>query len=121
MALMSLCIFMPTLFALTLLFIPSERKEWMRWWSLIGTAANLRAQHVVFVDFQGMLDKNAQTTRNRFARILERLHLLVATPARRSRSRPANEFRHTDGFTRKSLDFAFQFEYYLGVDASACQ
>jgi len=27
MALMSLCIFMPTLFALTLLFIPSEEKS----------------------------------------------------------------------------------------------
>ena len=39
--LMSLVIFVPTLFALALLFFPRRSEEYMRWWSLLGTTVTL--------------------------------------------------------------------------------
>ena len=38
---MSLCIFVPSLFALVLLFFPNGSEEYMRWWTLLGTAVTL--------------------------------------------------------------------------------
>ena len=55
---MSLCIFLPTLFALVLLFFPKGSEEYMRWWSLLGTAATLLVSMFIFIDFQHMLDEH---------------------------------------------------------------
>ena len=35
---MSAVIFLPTVFALILLFFPRGSEEWMRWFTLLGTA-----------------------------------------------------------------------------------
>src|SRR5262245_17695788 len=49
---MSLVIFVPTLFALGLLFFPRGSDEYMRWWSLLGTAITLVVSLWMFIDFQ---------------------------------------------------------------------
>ena len=38
---MSAVIFVPSIFALGLLFFPRGTEEWMRWWCLLGTAVTL--------------------------------------------------------------------------------
>ena len=47
--LMSLCIFVPTLFALVLLFFPKAETSTMRWWTLLGTAVTLVVSIVLFI------------------------------------------------------------------------
>jgi NADH-quinone oxidoreductase subunit M len=51
---MSLLIFIPSAFALGLLLFPKGSEEYMRWWSLFGTALTLGASLVVFVWFLQM-------------------------------------------------------------------
>src|SRR5437763_1316529 len=54
--LMSLVIFVPTLFALVLLFFPRRGEEYMRWWALLGTAVTLVLSLWMFIDYYAMLD-----------------------------------------------------------------
>src|SRR5436305_13745241 len=54
--LMSLVIFLPSIFALCLLFFPRGSEEYMRWWALLGTTATLVVSIWLFIDFQWMLD-----------------------------------------------------------------
>ena len=53
---MSAVIFAPSLFALGLLFFPRGTDEWMRWWSLLGTAVTLVLSLCVFISYHQMLD-----------------------------------------------------------------
>src|SRR5438876_9660922 len=46
---MSLLIFIPTLFAVGLLLFPKGWEEGMRWWSLFGTALTLGVSLVIFI------------------------------------------------------------------------
>ena len=55
MALMSAVIFVPTLFALILMFVPRGMEETMRWLALIGTAVTLALSLVLFIDYCNML------------------------------------------------------------------
>ena len=48
---MSLCIFLPSVFALGLLFFPKGTEEYMRWWSLVGTAVTFVFSSFVFIDY----------------------------------------------------------------------
>src|SRR5947207_7679078 len=62
---MSLCIFLPSIFALVLLFFPKGTEEYMRWWTLLGTAATLVISLFLFIDFLKMMDidlSNPQAT-----------------------------------------------------------
>src|SRR5438445_11332707 len=56
MLLMSAVIFVPAIFALGLLFFPRGTEEWMRWWSLLGTAVTLVVSVCLFIDYHKMLD-----------------------------------------------------------------
>src|SRR5437868_2992061 len=58
LVLMSLCIFVPSAFALGLLFFPKGSEEAMRWWSLVGTAATFVLSTFVFVDYHAYLGQN---------------------------------------------------------------
>src|SRR4051812_33745869 len=49
--LMSVVIFLPTAFALVLAFFPRGSDEWMKWFSLLGTAATLVASVILFIEF----------------------------------------------------------------------
>src|SRR5579864_5030208 len=54
--LMSVVTFLPVVFATGLLFFPKKSEEYMRWWSLLGTAATLLVSMFIFIDFLHMLD-----------------------------------------------------------------
>ena len=49
---MTLVVFIPSVFALGLLFFPRGQENAMRWWSLIGTALTLALHHVPKEDKQ---------------------------------------------------------------------
>lgn len=53
--LMSLCVFLPTAFALVLLFIPKQFTEYMRWWTLLGTAATFVVSTFLLINYLHML------------------------------------------------------------------
>src|SRR5262245_50957154 len=56
---MSLVIFVPSVFALVLLFFPRGSEEYMRWWSLLGTAVTLVISLWLFIDFYaGVVERN---------------------------------------------------------------
>jgi NADH-quinone oxidoreductase subunit M len=56
--LMTAVTFLPVVFATGLLFFPKGKEEYMRWWSLLGTAATLLVSIFIFIDFQHMLDEH---------------------------------------------------------------
>src|SRR5687767_15599556 len=60
---MSLCIFTPSLFALVLLFFPKGTEEYMRWWSLLGTAVTLVISLFLFIDYRNMLGFHTADTK----------------------------------------------------------
>src|SRR5882724_465711 len=53
---MSLLLFLPSAFALVLLFFPKGTDEYMRWWTLLGTAVTFVVSAIVFIQYLGMLD-----------------------------------------------------------------
>lgn len=55
---MSLCVFMPSLFALVLIFFPRGTEEYMRWWSLLGTAVTFVISVVLFIQYHDYLQAN---------------------------------------------------------------
>src|SRR6516165_12460410 len=51
---MSLVIFVPSVFALVLMLpglFPRGREDWMRWWSLLGTAVTLVLSICMFISY----------------------------------------------------------------------
>ena len=54
--LMSLCIFLPTVFAVLLLFIPKSLTEYVRWFTLLGTACTFVVSMILFINYFHMLD-----------------------------------------------------------------
>ena len=48
---MSLCIFVPSIFALALLLFPKGSEEYMRWFTLLGTAVTMVLSIVLFIDY----------------------------------------------------------------------
>jgi NADH-quinone oxidoreductase subunit M len=114
---MSLVIFLPSLFALGLLLIPRGKEEWMRWWSLFGTAATLGASLFMFVLFR--------------YDTVEQYSILPGQPnveqARREASlagrqwaierRPKSDVQpYDDWIARYDWIPNFNIEYYLGAD-----
>src|SRR5262245_30222150 len=56
---LTLLVFMPSLFALALLFFPRGYDRAMCWWSLAGTAVTLGLAIAVFIlYYQGVVDHN---------------------------------------------------------------
>src|SRR5262249_55100562 len=57
---MTLVIFLPTGFAIVLMFFPKGSEEHMRWWTLLGTAVTLAMSLILFVDYWFMLDSHGK-------------------------------------------------------------
>lgn len=64
--LMTLVIFTPAAFALTLLLFPRRWREPMLWWSLLGTAVTLTLSLCLLIDFYSMLDGQSDRERGSF-------------------------------------------------------
>jgi NADH-quinone oxidoreductase subunit M len=106
--LMSLVIFLPTLFALVLLFFPRRSEEYMRWWSLLGTAVTFVLSVWLFIDYLGLLDFHLNDVK---AASLQARHDQAA--ARVAAAAPRESY---DLLTRLPWISRFNIDYYLGVD-----
>ncbi len=110
---MSLCIFLPSAFALGLLFFPKGTEEYMRWWTLLGTAFTLVISLFLFIDYLRMLEFDTasrqqgdyqQTT---LAARVQSMNLkLVEAEARDSK----------DMVARYDWIRRFNIDYFVGVD-----
>ena len=61
--LMSLVIFVPSLFALLLLFVPKAKTEWMRMLTLLGTTVTMVLSIWMFIDYyNNVVDFNSTNT-----------------------------------------------------------
>jgi NADH-quinone oxidoreductase subunit M len=108
--LMSLVIFIPSVFALALVLFPKGSEEWMKWWSLFGTALTLGLSLCMFVFFT----KGDPLGRS------------VDSPVKRSLSERVEQAseRNAKGDSRLPDDFVaryswipmFDIEYFLGAD-----
>jgi NADH-quinone oxidoreductase subunit M len=106
--LMSLCIFLPSVFALVLLFFPKGSDEYMRWWTLFGTACTLVISLFLFIDYLKMMDidlSNAKATT-----LAERTHKMNV---RQNAGEPRNS---DDMVARFPWIPQFYIDYFVGVD-----
>src|SRR5665811_652566 len=85
---MTLVVFIPSVFALGLLFFPRGKDEAMRWWSLIGTALTLGASLGMFVNFKsdivdapGVIDTDVRLHSSLQLRSVTADSLAVGAPA----------------------------------------
>jgi NADH-quinone oxidoreductase subunit M len=108
---MSLVIFVPTLFALALMFFPKGSDEWMRWCSLLGTAVTLVLSLWLFIDFYRLShdvyksDPEASTLNAR------------ADKADKAQAGALAQGQSgQDLMARKQWVKQFGIDYYLGVD-----
>jgi NADH-quinone oxidoreductase subunit M len=105
LVLMSLVIFVPSLFAVVLLFVPRGQDEWMRWIALLGTAVTLTLSLIMFNDYYrdvADLDLNNPT------------NSLLST---RAEAADTNQrLSNHDWVARRPWIARFGIDYYLGVD-----
>jgi NADH-quinone oxidoreductase subunit M len=111
LVLMSLVIFVPTIAALLLIFVPKGREEVMRWIALFGTAITLSLSLWMFIDFRADVIDFNQTS--------DAYGLLNARAAKmdsgRQEYKAQGQNRH-DWVARHRWISRFNIDYYLGVD-----
>ncbi len=111
---MTLLVFMPSVFALGLLFFPRGKEDAMCWWSLAGTAVTLGIAIAIFINYKvGVLDQ-ADTLNDR----VERSRVSLDSRARvmdqdLGSSRAINP---NDYIARKPWIPRFNIDYFLGID-----
>lgn len=103
---MSLVIFLPTAFALVLLFFPRGSDEAMRWWSLFGTLATLGVSLAMFIMYESEVASRYrdQPARQTLAARAENLDAL------------AHEHVSDDWVARYPWIPGFNINYYVGTD-----
>jgi NADH-quinone oxidoreductase subunit M len=113
--LMSAVVFLPTVAAIVLLFIPKGRDEVMRWVSLFGTALTLTASLVMFISFHRGVTDFAMN--NREGTPDWRLLSTRAAEADTAHA-GANAASHRDDdfVARRPWIEKFHIDYYLGAD-----
>jgi NADH-quinone oxidoreductase subunit M len=115
---MSALIFVPTLAALIVLFIPKGQEELMRWVALIGSAVTMAISLIAligYLDLPGVLtpgDRAALEPRVMDARAAEAVVLNPATRQVEGGRPPASD----DWVARVPWIRAFNIEYFLGID-----
>src|SRR5579862_8293154 len=109
---MSLVIFMPTAFALVLLFFPRGSEEYMRWWSLLGTAVTLVLSLFVFIDYSKMLESKMDGA----GRADGRTTLLARHDEAAAKAAVGGSRESDDWISRYPWIARFNIDYYLGID-----
>jgi len=104
---MSAVIFLPTVFALVLLFFPRGSEEWMRWWALLGTAGTLVISLILYIDFQYGVMREIDKTSSSLNRRVE------VDAAQRVGGNPG---KSDDQVARVPWISRFNIEYFLGID-----
>jgi NADH-quinone oxidoreductase subunit M len=110
---MSLVIFIPSVFAIALLFIPRGREEVMRWVALFGTAITLLVSILMFIDYYHMIDTVSGGSFRGPATLLEHRASQAEANATKADARSLNS---QDWVARRPWIPRFRIEYYLGVD-----
>src|ERR1022692_3400947 len=113
LVLMSLCVFVPTIFALGLLFFPKGTEEYMRWWSLLGTAVTFVISTFVFINFYQMMETNVDpdytnTSIKRASRnttLLERANTAAKAKTGDKPDRPDNLLARYPWVARFNIDY----------------
>jgi NADH-quinone oxidoreductase subunit M len=103
LVIMSLVIFIPSLTALVLMFVPSGKDEWMRWITLFGTAVTLLLSIWMFIDYQADVTTLYQN---------EPQKTWLSSRAEAT----ANTHKSADWVARRPWVQHFNIEYFLGVD-----
>jgi NADH-quinone oxidoreductase subunit M len=118
--LMSLVIFLPAVFALGLLFFPRGSEEWMRWWSLLGTALTLVVSLFVFIEFTKMLDASIEGPAGRPTEktsLLSRHDTAVSLYQHNKNDPGKTGVREGyDWVARYPWISRFNIDYYIGID-----
>ena len=119
--LMSLCIFLPSLFALALLFFPKGSEESMRWCALFGTAFTFVFSAFVFIDYWTLLDEHPDpdwAKAGLFRPSVRETSLLgrADDAAKTDNAAEFKTFKDHDLHTRHPWIKNFNIEYYLAVD-----
>jgi NADH-quinone oxidoreductase subunit M len=118
LVLMSLCIFTPTIFALGLLFFPKGTEEYMRWWSLVGTALTFVLSSFVFIEYYQMLDRHTDENYTSVGiKRADRKSTLSGRAEAAASAEAKNEPHMPDDLHARYPWIArFNIDYYLGVD-----
>jgi NADH-quinone oxidoreductase subunit M len=111
---MSAVIFVPSIFALGLLFFPRGTEEWMRWWCLLGTAVTLVVSLCVFIDFRKMLDFHQSSPAD--SSLMKRHDAAVAAKYNIADPKKTGVRDSNDFVARYPWIERFNIDYYLGVD-----
>lgn len=118
--LMSVCVFLPSVFALALVFFPKGSEEAMRWTALVGTAFTFVASAFVFIDYYDFLDQNPDQT-IAAARSIKRADAEKTSLAHRAQVADSREADNKERFNKDVIARfqwipRFSIEYYLGAD-----
>ncbi|MEI7683641.1 MAG: NADH-quinone oxidoreductase subunit M [Planctomycetota bacterium] len=111
--LMSLCIFLPSIFAIVLLFFPKGLTEYVRWFALLGTACTFVVSTILFINYLGMI---GFTPAERVVRPSKDTTLLE-----RSKALELREVNNTgpiagDQIGKLPWISRFNIDYFLGID-----
>jgi NADH-quinone oxidoreductase subunit M len=116
LVLMSLVIFVPSLAALLILFVPRGKDEWMRWIALFGTAITLVLSLLVLIEYyQGVtqaLSSNGDQSQKNRALLISRAEVADMAGA----GNQAASVSDSDWLGRRSWIGSFGIDYYLGID-----
>src|SRR5205085_2430336 len=112
LVLMSLVIFLPTLFALPLMIpfiFPKGSEEYMRWWALLGTTVTLVVNMWIFIDYrQHVYDQNISNPANG--------ELLARVANDQSAEGGINKRLDQDWVSRVPWISRFNIDYFVGLD-----
>jgi NADH-quinone oxidoreductase subunit M len=107
--LMSAIIFLPTLFALGLLFFPRQQEEAMRWWSLFGTALTLGVTLCAFILYEREVVNIHLTEPNGE-------HAMTLGARAAALDNPGRDRSTRDFVARYPWIPNFHIEYFIGAD-----
>ncbi|HZZ78790.1 MAG TPA: proton-conducting transporter membrane subunit, partial [Gemmataceae bacterium] len=118
---MSLCVFVPSIFALGLLFFPKGSEEGMRWWSLFGTAVTFVISVCLFINYHNML---AAAPSEKDAKGPAEQLRPSSTTSLSARAKEADKQRFDELATPDPKDqlarypwiARFNIDYFLGID-----
>lgn len=108
--LLTAIIFVPTLFAIGLVFFPKGKEEWMKYWALGGALLTLVLTIFLFIDFYEQIHRHYPEHRREDGLLAARADQSLI---REAKQEPA---LGRDLIVRVPWIKAFNIEYFLGVD-----
>jgi NADH-quinone oxidoreductase subunit M len=106
---MSLLIFVPTAFAIGLLFFPKGSEELMRWWSLAGTAATMSLSLAIFSAYWWDVHQFHGGSASEDASLARRVDRMESAA-------PGKEDQSKDWVASRDWIKRFNIRYFLGLD-----